>query len=218
MKFQEMSAMFGRSLSFCVFALMSLGAFAQGFQPCGSLENAYGPFDYRTQRDKLKIVEEAHFLPFVENLTRGNTSSGPGGDIDYTLRASPNHHRALMAMMNLARKEKKDQPWGAQYSITCYFDRAQRFAPDDGMVKALLGIYLLRQGDRSKAVEKLEEAAKLNPGDGNVQYNLGLAYVQIGSYDKALESAHRAYAAGFPLPGLREKLKRAGKWRDAPAP
>jgi hypothetical protein len=22
---------------------------------------------------------------------------------------------------------------------------------------------------------------------------------------------------GFPLPGLRDKLKRAGKWRDAPA-
>ena len=33
-------------------------------------------------------------------------------------------------------------------------------------------------------------------------------------YDKALASAHRAYGAGFPLPGLKNKLKRAGKWRE----
>jgi hypothetical protein len=33
-------------------------------------------------------------------------------------------------------------------------------------------------------------------------------------FDKSLESAHRAYALGFPLPGLREKLKRAGKWQE----
>ena len=44
--------------------------------------------------------------------------------------------------------------------------------------------------------------------------DLGLAYADLKQYDKALESAHRAYGAGFPLPGLKNKLKRAGKWRE----
>jgi tetratricopeptide (TPR) repeat protein len=72
---------------------------------------------------------------------------------------------------------------------------------------------LLRSGKKAEAVAKLEEGAALDERDANIQYNLGLAYFDVGQYEKALKSAHRAYAAGFPLPGLREKLKRAGKWR-----
>lgn len=180
---------------------------------CGSLENAYGPFDYRNQKQQLKIVEGAHFTSEVESLIRGTTNRTAGGDIDYTLRASPNHHRALMAVMNLARKENRDPPAGSRYSIACWFERGERFRPDDAMVKVLHGVFLLRNGKNSEAVAKLEEAATLDSGDANIQYNLGLAYVDVGQYEKALQSAHRAYAAGFPLPGLREKLKRAGKWR-----
>src|SRR4051812_47506028 len=70
---------------------VSCTAFAQG---CGSLANPYGPFDYRTSKDKLDIVEGAHFTPDVETLRSGSTGS-LGADIDYTLRTSPNHHRAL---------------------------------------------------------------------------------------------------------------------------
>lgn len=33
-------------------------------------------------------------------------------------------------------------------------------------------------------------------------------------FEKSLESAQRAYALGFPLPGLRDKLKRADKWQE----
>ena len=81
------------------------------------------------------------------------------------------------------------------------------------MVKVLHGVFLLRSGSRTEAIAKLEQAAVLDSGDANIDYNLGLAYFDVGQYEKSLQSAHRAYAAGFPLPGLREKLKRAGKWR-----
>ena len=37
-------------------------------QVCGSLKNGYGPFDYRTQKGNLVIVEEYHFQPQVEFL------------------------------------------------------------------------------------------------------------------------------------------------------
>lgn len=190
----------------------------QAQETCGSLRNGYGPFDYRTEKPKLEIVEGAHFLPFVENLQRGNTSTTPGGDIDYTLRASPNHHRALLAMMNLAKKEKTEKPRGSRYSISCWLDRAERFAPDDGMVKMLYGVYLLRRGETEQGAKKLEEALTLAGDNANVYYNLGLAYFDLKDYDKALASAHKAYQLGFQLPGLRQKLEKIGKWKDLPSP
>jgi tetratricopeptide (TPR) repeat protein len=193
---------------------LSHGVFAQ--EACGDLRNAYGPFDYRTEKDKLGVVESHHFLPFVENLSRGNTSGTPGGDIDYTLRAFPNHHRALFSMMNLARKEKRDKPRGSSYTITCWVERAERFAPNDAMVKTLSGMLLTQKGKSGDGVRKLEEALVLAGENANIHYNIGLAYVDLKEYDKALASAHKAYQLGFQLPGLRNKLERAGKWRDLP--
>ena len=81
--------------------------------PCGELGNSFGPFDYRTVPEQPKrLVEGAHFTPVVESLIRGNTASGPGGDIDYTLRAMPNHHRALLATVRLGEIEKTGKPFG----------------------------------------------------------------------------------------------------------
>lgn len=192
------------------------GAYGQVLSPeCGELANAYGPFDYRTQTRELVIVERVHFTPQIESLERGRTSTTAGGDVDYTLRASPNHHRALKAMMDLGRKEKRSTPAGSRYSISCWFQRAEVFRPDDAMVKVLHGIFLLRSGKSGEAIAKLEQGAALDESDANIQYNLGLAYLDAGQHEKALQSAHRAYAAGFPLLGLRDKLKRIGKWREA---
>ena len=57
-----------------------------GYQACGSLDNGYGPFDYRsTDRAKIEVVEKFHFTPKVETLKGGSTASTPGGDLAYTL-------------------------------------------------------------------------------------------------------------------------------------
>lgn len=185
---------------------------------CGSLDNHYGPFDYRSSRPELlKVVEVPHFPHKVESLRGGNTSITPGGDIAYTLRVFPNHHRALMAMMKLAEREKTDKPRDSTYSMECWLERAERFRPDDQMAKALHGIYLARKGKNKLALEKLDAAVELGNASPNINYNIGLAYFEIGQFEKALQSAHRAYAEQFPLPGLRDKLKRAGKWHDLPS-
>ena len=199
----------------CFLSLISGRAASQGYSLCGSLENGFGPFDYRVDKEHLVVVEKWHFNQQVETLVRGNTSVNIGADISYTLRAYPNHHRALMAMRNLARREKVDKPAGSTYTVACWFQRAERFQPDDGMVKVLHGIYLMGAGRAQEAVAKLEAARSLDSGNPNVHYNLGLAYLDLRQYDKALESAHRAYAAGFPLAGLRNRLKRAGQWHDS---
>ncbi|MCL2658276.1 MAG: tetratricopeptide repeat protein [Betaproteobacteria bacterium] len=190
-----------------------------GVLGCGELKNAFGPLDYRvTPQDTRDLVDNAHFTPSVESLIKGNTSVTAGPDIDYTLRAYPNHPRALLAMMNLSFKEKTTKPRGSHYSVECWFDRAERFRPDDGVVQMLYGIYLLKLGRTSEAVKKFEAAEATADGDPNLYYNLGLAYFDLKKYDRALDYAHKAYALNFPLPGLRDKLKRMHAWKDLPPP
>jgi tetratricopeptide (TPR) repeat protein len=120
-------------------------------------------------------------------------------------------------MMNLARKEKVEKPHGSRYTIACWLDRAERFAPDDATVKVLHGHYLVQKSQYKEGARKLEEARALAEDNSNVHYNLGLAYFELKEYDKALASAHRAYQLGFPFPGLRNMLEREGKWIDMPA-
>jgi len=184
--------------------------------PCGALTNSYGPFDYRTSKAELKIVEDYHFTPDVETLRHGNTAT-VGGDIDYTLRASPNHHRALMSMVNLAVRTKSEKPLGPRLTVDCYFDRAMRFANDDGAVRIIYGIYLYKIGKKVDARRVLEDARKIDDGDPNLHYNLGVVYLDLGDKDNALASAQKAYQLGAQLPGLRDKLRKAGVWKEAPA-
>jgi tetratricopeptide (TPR) repeat protein len=188
-------------------------AFAQGEEACGDLRRAI-VLDYRTATPAQKAnVESVHFTADVESLRRGATGT-LGADLSFTLLAFPNHPRALLAMMKLGERAKTETPRGARYSVACYFDRAARFAPDDGTVRVLYGIYLSKKGDKNEALKQLEAASKLVGNDPNLHYNLGLAYFDLKDYDRALLHAQQAYKLGFPLPGLRDKLKKAGKWRD----
>ncbi len=180
---------------------------------CGKLENAYGPFDYTNPSDrekKLPIVEKFHFTQSVETLARGNTGSLVH-DLDYTLRAFPNHHRALYAMLRYQLKNKG--PAGAGYTMECYFDRALRLTPKDGEIYVLYGIYLHRKGDYKGALEKYKKAAELLPDSGDLHYNLGLLYIDTKKYKLAKQEADKAYASHYPLPGLKIKLRRLGFYK-----
>lgn len=180
---------------------------------CGSLQNGYGPYDYRSDRDKLGVVEAHHFTSEVAGLVRGK-SGYIGGDLDYTLRAFPNHSRALMAMVQLGDREKATKASGAQYSVECYLNRAIRFRSDDATVKMIYANYLVKRGRSKDALKQLNDAVSLNDSNTSLNYNIALVYLELKEYDQALAYAHKAYQAGFPLPGLRDRLKRAGKWRE----
>ena len=193
-------------------SLASAAVHAQG--ACGGFENNFGPFDYYAHPDKHSIVERFHFTPDVENLIRGSSNAHPGGDIAYTLRAFPNHPRALNAMARLSTKESRAQPQGSTYTVDCWIERGMRFRPKDAMVPMLYGLHLLRVNRTSEALKYLESARNSGIQDANLHYNLGLAYVKLKRYDEAMTEARKAYAMGFPLPGLRNQLQRAGKWRD----
>jgi tetratricopeptide (TPR) repeat protein len=76
------------------------------------------------------------------------------------------------------------------------------------------GIHLMRRGARDQAIKQLEAAYEKVGDDPNLNYNLGLAYFDAGQYDRALEQAKKAASLGFPLDGLKNKLKKAGRWQD----
>lgn len=180
---------------------------------CGSLINAIGPWDYRTASPTRRdLIERFHFKRETETL-QGESVVGIAGDLAYTLRVFPNHPRALLAMADLGLREKRSLPRGSPYSVECWFERAMRFRPDDGQVRLVYGIALLKAGQVQAAITRLGEADKLTPNDPNVYYNLGLAYFDAKDYDKSLEYARKAYGLGFPLPGLRNKLQRVDKWQ-----
>lgn len=182
---------------------------------CGELTNPYGPYDFTDpahREEFLPVVEKFHFTKNVEALIRGKSDTITG-DLHYTLRAFPNHHRALDSMARYQFQHKR--PFGAPYySAECYFVRAIRFKPYDGVVRLIYGIFFHKRGDFQSAEVRYLEALKLVPeaSSAEVFYNLGLLYIDLKMWGKAIEFAQKAYDGGHPLPGLKNRLKRAGKW------
>lgn len=189
-----------------------------GERVCGTLRNAFGPFDYRKYKGSSQLwdVERNHFTKDVENLThgvRGVSHRSVPGDLDYILRAFPNHHRALHAVSRYQLKYGKPSIRSRFRTAECYFDRSMRFAPNDGMVQMIYGIYLQKKGSLKGALSRYNEALKLMPNFAELHYNLGLLYVKLKDFEAAKEHADKAYQLGYPLPGLKQQLIRLGVWK-----
>ena len=190
---------------------------------CGDFtQHGYGPFDY-TNYDhfttKLEIVESAHFTREVEALVAGK-SSFLIGDLDYTLRVFPNHHRALASIAKYEfHVEHAQQTLENHIPIMCYFENAMIFKPTDGVVRLIYAAYHHRKGMAEKRKELLESAEiqynnalKLMPNSAEVHYNMGLFYYDLNKLNLAVMHGHKAYDLGFPLPGLKDKLIKKGVW------
>ena len=186
--------------------------------PCGSLENGYGPYDYRKEKDgALRIVEKHHFSPAVEALVGSIGSAYIGPDLEYVLRASPNHHRALVAVIRLGDKTRSPQPPHLTLSIECFLERAVRFQPDDTVARALYAQYLGKLGRRAEGIALLDGGLAYVDRNPMSAYNFGLVYLELGDPERALKQAHAAMASGDPRTELRDQLQKAGKWQEPPA-
>ena len=180
----------------------------------------YGPYDYTSARDRkdhLPVVERYHFTPKVQSLIGGQNTSTAGGDLQYTLKAFPNHHRGLDLLIRLALKEQRNKPIGMDYDVDCWFDRAMRFRPADAVVHLLYGNWLLRTRRVDDALEQYGTAEEMGLEGPNLYYSMGLAYFEKKRLDESLRYAQKAYAAGSALPALREKLTKAGVWKEPEA-
>lgn len=203
-------------LALMLLLVSSATTYAAGYKVCGDIyATRNGPFDYTNAdqfRKRLPIVEQYHFTSQVENLISGE-SGHLAGDLSYTLSAFPNHHRALAAMAKLAIREKSSKPLHSRFTIECWFDRAIEWRPQDGIVRMIFGNYLSHVKRRNEALQQYLKAEELLKNNTNLFYNMGLLHFNMKDYDKSLEYAKKAYSGGFPLPGLRNMLVKAGKWK-----
>jgi len=198
---------------------LSCGAsevFALSEVECGTLDNPYGPFDYTSPYDytyRLPKVEHYHFNQYVEELKSGALQGhGLLPDIDYTLRAFPNHHRALYAIVRYRLKH----PWhpGDEYrSAECYLWRALQFKPSDGEVYLIYGLFLHKKGNLEEAMKYYEKAIQIMPTSAEAHYDIGLLYYSLGDKKKAKEHAIKAYKFGYQLNALKDKLIKDGLWK-----
>ena len=187
------------------------GVQAQEVPGCGNLKNGYGPFDYRdpnARTNSLPIVEDFHFTIDVETLKHGK--SGPvAADIGYTLRAFPNHPRALRSIARYELEGGKFPEDSIIPSADCYFQRALAFAPDDQSVHITYANFLLKGGHKAEARQEYEEALRLAPDSAEINYNAGLFFLTMGDIERAKALAKVAYDQGYPLPGLNNKIAAA---------
>jgi len=197
---------------------------------CGPIAGPHvGPWDYRpdhyvgefgdqsSHAEKRAIVEGAHFLRRTELLIGGKHAAGigaAGDDLNYTLHAFPNHHRALMSVMRYWERVKSDKPDGLKYTVECYFERATRFKPDDAIARMLYATYLTKSNRVPEAVAQLEISTVVAKDNAFTHYNIGLVYFDMKNYGKALAQAHRAQALGFERTELRELLKGVKQWQE----
>lgn len=105
-----------------------------------------------------------------------------------------------------------DEPLFFPPTPECYFDRAFRYRPKDPNLRLLFGMYYHMNDDVESAITQYQRAEEMDPGSSEIQYNLGLAHFDAKDYDAALTHARKAYQLGYPLPGLRNKLRSVGRW------
>lgn len=189
-----------------------------------------GPYDYFDADDESdRLWEEArlwetryvHLLPAQQALATKPFGFIPfdraSHEFDFLLRQFPNHPEALQGIIELELKVRFQASTGRRLVSKhprpeCYFQRGIAFRPQQPHLRLLFGIYLHRLKLFDKAVEQYLAAESLDADNAEVQYNMGLAYAELKQYDEAIVHAQRAYELGHPLPGLRRKLERAGRW------
>ncbi|MEO8751351.1 MAG: tetratricopeptide repeat protein [Casimicrobiaceae bacterium] len=160
-----------------------------------------------TLLQQLSNVERFH-LPGCGDAAKSRQFEPALADCEFILRYFPNHPKALLALADicLAWKNPRCNP-------DPYFDNAISVNPNTSSTYSARGIYLLRANRVSEAVAALKQAVAVDPNSVNAQYNLGLAYVEAKQYELANQHAQRAYELGAPVPGLRERLRKAGFWK-----
>jgi len=183
---------------------------------CGAIyeRGAFGPYDYRTDKFFLPVVENAHFTPEVEALIRGKTGARVEPDLDYTLRKFPNHHRALAAVLRRSITLGMIHIPFLPLPVECYFERALRFKPDDAVARMIYVRFLIVQKRLDDARLQLQDVESRAADSPLTLQNAGLLYLAMQDHEKALELAHRLIAKGGAGEPLKGQLQAAGRWRD----
>jgi tetratricopeptide (TPR) repeat protein len=168
-----------------------------------------GNMDYYSPayQSGLNAVETYHLGP-CEKALQGRNFPKAVAECHFILRIYPNHPRALLLMA------KTCEQWASPMCrIDEYFERAIQVSPTAAPTYVVQGIHLHNVKRYAQAKQSYEMALKLDDTSVNAHYNLGLTCFELKDYACANEHAQKAYALGATVPGLRDKLQKAGQWK-----
>jgi tetratricopeptide (TPR) repeat protein len=85
--------------------------------------------------------------------------------------------------------------------------------PQNDVLYSATAVMLRRLGhlERAKAI-LLQGNEATQSSSAEICYNLGLVSLELGELDDAVAYAELAYEKGYPLPGLRMKLQKLGRF------
>jgi tetratricopeptide (TPR) repeat protein len=177
--------------------------------------NYEGRKDYRLRESTAQLrwaandTYQSHVAPALRRMQQGDFSKAVIGDLNFTLHRWPNHYPALQALISF---EVGGGPADRFQRVSCYFQRAHWFVPDDAQLIVLNGVYRHKNGDYEAAEESWKYALALDSNSAEAHYNLGLLYFRREDFSSAVEHARFAYELGYPLPGLKNKLIENDYW------
>ncbi|HBC56620.1 MAG TPA: hypothetical protein DCZ03_05580 [Gammaproteobacteria bacterium] len=194
-------------LFFSLLGISSLGYAIEfkTFQPNSPAnQNDYFSTDSISTK-RVRTVERHHWDKARQHKERGEIQYA-FGDIDFILRYVPNHPHALMQMSEISMAAGKPD------TVRPYLDYAIQYRPKNSSTHIIYGIHLHRTKNYSEAVQHYKRALELDPKASETHYNLGLSYFELKEYTLAQKHAKIAYDRGYPLPGLKDKLRQLGHW------
>lgn len=195
------------------FVRLVLPAFLVSVTLTASAQSQQGGDYYFNRADAAMMtllgnVEKFH-LPGCSEGMKTRRYEPALADCEFILRYFPNHPTALLAAADICIAWKSPRCIADRY-----FEQAIEVNSHAATTYVTKGIYLLRANRPAEAVESLKQAVEISPNSINAQYNIGLAYFETKQYQRSNEHAQRAYALGAPVPGLRDRLKKAGYWKE----
>ena len=123
-------------------------------------------------------------------------------------RLPPDTPMIVPVMTNLALVNYEQGEFDTAIDL---LEQAAERRPEEPMTYSALATIYRERKRLDLARDVLMRGDKVLAGhSAEIQYNLGLVLLELGDIDGAQACARKAYELGHPLPGLRNKLRRAG--------
>jgi tetratricopeptide (TPR) repeat protein len=197
-------------------------------------ENAYGDYypdsEIAAWRDRIgekTFISLHHYCAAMLYLKRLKLERRPDyravllsnavADGEYTYERTDPQSIVYPAVASVMAQAKYVN--GARDDAISILQRAIAAQPDRFEAYGTLAEIYREEHKLDKAVEVVNQANTATGGESaEIQYNLGLINLEAGHVDAAVENAKRAYELGYPLPGLRNKLQKLGRWQEPSKP
>jgi Tfp pilus assembly protein PilF len=169
--------------------LLVLFAFTLFLSPVAIAGQDYFTADH-SPRSYLTILEGAHVATLPGWISKGDLINAVL-DIEYTLRAFPNHPRALQFAALVSQMNHKHA-----WAIKC-FETAISSYPHYALTYAQFGLFLVSINDVDAGLEQLKKAVEIEPEFAAGYAGLAHAYTKKGDIEQARKAAKKARELGY---------------------